>query len=1065
MNNKPTYNELEKKITELKNKHKSELSELKKKHTSEIQDYENIIHRYKKITNISEKAAKAGSWSLDVITNNLICSKGMCNIHGIKQEEFDNTLATLRKYVHPEDIEELTKKSKQTILEKKSLIFEYRILLPNGIVRYIRGTNILIFNTAGDLIKIIGMNMDITAQKETEQKLKSQNKELKETKKQLVIKNQELNSTKKLLEKQKKKIEVSNEKFKKLSKLTFEGILISDGVRLFDMNHSFANMFGYEHSEITPENNFMGKVIPDKYMPIIQEKLKLDYAKPYEIEAIKKDGTKIPVELESRNVTYDNKKIRVTAVRDISERKKVEQELFESEQKLKLIIDSASDAIILHDFDQKIVMVNKEFYQRLEYTQEEAMQLSLEDFHNPKFIKDIPKHTERLIKDGNLILELEHISKSGKKIPTETNARIINLAGKKLILAIGRDITERKKAEQTIKDNFNFLNTLIETIPLPIFYKDANFNYIGGNIAFQNAIGIKFKDLKGKSVFDVSAKKLAQKYNEKDMELYQNPGIQVYESKVQFKDGQLHDIIFHKATFPNNEGDVAGIIGVMLDVTERNQVQQSLKESREQLITERNQFLSLLNTIPEPIYVSDINTNKILFANDAKRKIYGNNLVGKLCFEAIHNLSGICTFCPTVEKLTNRKQAYRWIKDDVAKEKTFLNIEKLIDWQDKQSARFQIGFDITELKNAENEIRKLSVAVEQNPATIAITDTQGKLEYVNPKFTELTGYTFEEAKGNNVNILKSEKTPASTFAELWKTIGRGKIWKGEFVNKKKNGKEFIEYATIAPIFNKKGKIINYIAIKEDITEKKKAQQTLLESEAKLQESNDTKDKFFNIIAHDLRSPFNALLGLSEILLEQDNQFDKEKRKEIIELLNISAKNAFSLLENLLTWSRSQSGGIKYMPEKMYLKEILEETIYNLHEIAKIKNIKITNTISEQELVYADKNMLTTIFRNLISNAIKFTEKNGSINISCKKETNNNSLNIYVSDTGVGIPKDKIKDLFRIEKNTSTAGTENETGTGLGLILCKEFIEKHNGQITVKSELGEGTTFTVFLPQN
>ena len=238
---------------------------------------------------------------------------------------------------------------------------------------------------------------------------------------------------------------------------------------------------------------------------------------------------------------------------------------------------------------------------------------------------------------------------------------------------------------------------------------------------------------------------------------------------------------------------------------------------------------------------------------------------------------------------------------------------------------------------------------------------------------------------------------------------------------------------------------------------------LKESEAKLLKSNKTKDKFFSIIAHDLKNPFNALIGFSDLLLKGHKKYDEGKRERMIKSINDTSKNAFKLLENLLTWSRSQSQNIKYLPKKLNLETLFFETVYQNQGMADKKNIQILYSISGNETIFADKSMINTIFRNLISNAIKFTHKHGTITISSAKHKSSNYLQISVKDTGVGVPPERLDNLFRLDKNTSTYGTENETGTGLGLILCKEFIEKHGGKIWVESELGKGSSFIFSIP--
>lgn len=229
----------------------------------------------------------------------------------------------------------------------------------------------------------------------------------------------------------------------------------------------------------------------------------------------------------------------------------------------------------------------------------------------------------------------------------------------------------------------------------------------------------------------------------------------------------------------------------------------------------------------------------------------------------------------------------------------------------------------------------------------------------------------------------------------------------------------------------------------------------------LQELNATKDKFFSIIAHDLKNPFNTLMGFSELLIQNFGGFPQEKIKEYIGIMFDTAKSSYALLENLLEWSRSQTGRIKVAPEKFDLKSVLDENFDLLINQASKKKIKLISELPTSMEVFADENMINTVIRNLISNAIKYTPEGGNVNVS--EERNESTLTLHISDSGVGISKDNIPKLFRIDQNYSTSGTANETGTGLGLILCNEFILKNKGEIHVKSEVGKGSTFSVQLP--
>lgn len=370
--------------------------------------------------------------------------------------------------------------------------------------------------------------------------------------------------------------------------------------------------------------------------------------------------------------------------------------------------------------------------------------------------------------------------------------------------------------------------------------------------------------------------------------------------------------------------------------------------------------------------------------------------------------------------------------------------------------------DITKRKETEREIRKLSTAVTQSPASIVITDKDGNIEYVNPIFTENTGYTFEEAIGKNPRILKSGHTSADEYKQLWKKISNGLTWKGEFINVRKNGTKYWELAVIAPIKDENGKITNYIAVKEDITKQKEFEDAIKHTNEKLKEANATKDKFFSIIAHDLRTPIGNLYSIAELLNRSMEEHDKENLNYWIKAMFNSSASALGLLDNLLTWSRSQRNIIPFKPERINVYSIVTENIEIINSNAIKKDIHISIQIDKKIEVFADKEMLNTIFRNLLSNAIKFTYQKGSVIISAKIEQDS-YVKIAVADNGVGIGKDDVPNIFKIEYNRSTKGTEGEQGTGLGLVLCKEFVEKNKGKIWVVSEEGKGSTFNFQLP--
>ena len=403
-----------------------------------------------------------------------------------------------------------------------------------------------------------------------------------------------------------------------------------------------------------------------------------------------------------------------------------------------------------------------------------------------------------------------------------------------------------------------------------------------------------------------------------------------------------------------------------------------------------------------------------------------------------------------------KARAYRLIskKEIIIKNNDLIVSENKLKQRNKQL--------IIEKEKAEENEQKFIKTFQNSPNAFSLANLEnGKIIEINDSFTRISGFTKDNVIGktsNDLNVWINNEDRANALEKLRE---EGFIRNMEIQFRTKTG-NIIDIIMASSIIKSNNSLImasEFI----DISDRKKAEQALKESEEKLRESNKTKDKFFSIIGHDLKSPFNAILGFSKILLKKHKDYDNEKREKLIKSVNNSADSAFKLLENLLTWSRSQSGVIKYSPEKLNLKILLFETLFDLQGQADKKNINILDTVSENDIIFADKNMIATVFRNLISNAIKFTNKNGNITISSKKQENSNFIEISVTDTGVGIPKEIIDDLLRIDKNTSTQGTENEAGTGLGLILCKEFVEKHGGKIWIESEIDKGSIFHFTIP--
>lgn len=371
------------------------------------------------------------------------------------------------------------------------------------------------------------------------------------------------------------------------------------------------------------------------------------------------------------------------------------------------------------------------------------------------------------------------------------------------------------------------------------------------------------------------------------------------------------------------------------------------------------------------------------------------------------------------------------------------------------------------LKANESE-EKFRFMTESSSDTIWHLDYNYCFDYVSPADEHMRGFKKEEVIGTTLwSILKPEsveyakKVSSKRFNEEHQGTKTGTI-RFELELKCKDNSWIWTEVNSSPHYNTDGVMIGLNEVTRDISQRKKAEQEILLKNEELKGLIATKDKFFSIIAHDLRSPFNSFLGLTQIMAENLPNMTMPQAQEIAASMSKSATNLYRLLENLLQWSQLQKGALTFNPEVVQLNLMVAESITLVIEPAKNKGIEITTHISDELTGFADSNLLQTIIRNLTYNAVKYTNSGGKINISAKN-TDSKSVEISVQDTGIGMDQMILDNLFRIDIRTSRKGTEGEPCTGLGLVLCKEFVEKHGGEIWVTSEVGKGSTFYFSLP--
>ncbi|MAT58019.1 MAG: hypothetical protein CMF23_08620 [Ignavibacteriae bacterium] len=383
-----------------------------------------------------------------------------------------------------------------------------------------------------------------------------------------------------------------------------------------------------------------------------------------------------------------------------------------------------------------------------------------------------------------------------------------------------------------------------------------------------------------------------------------------------------------------------------------------------------------------------------------------------------------------------------------------------LDYESK--SKEELLEEIRQLKEEKlkNERLLLRTVIDNLPASIYCKDLEGRKTLVNIAELRMIGAkSEEEVLGKTDFDFYPKEIAEGFFADDQLVIQKNEpvINREEYLIDEKGEKRWLLTSKI-PMLDDQGNVIGLVGIGRDITDRVKISKEIQLRNEQLTQLNAEKDKFFSIIAHDLKSPFTGLLGLTELMVESSDSFTKEEFVEYSKSINKASKKLYKLLENLLEWAQVQRGTITFTPMNLDLAQIVGQSIDIIYQRALQKKITIINEITSPQKVYIDEKMTQTVLRNLLSNAVKFTKSGGRVFIKAES-LDEKRLRVSIEDTGVGIPKEDIERLFRIEQKVCSLGTEGESSTGLGLLLCKEFVEMHGGRIWVESEMGKGSKFS------
>ncbi len=725
--------------------------------------------------------------------------------------------------------------------------------------------------------------------------------------------------------------------------------------------------------------------------------------------------------------------------------------------------------IAITNLDGAMIDVNDIFLGTTGYSRDEIIgktPLELDLYKNPK---DREKFVGALLRDGHIPkMEIDFKMKSGEIKTCYISGEFLKIDQKTFLLSTILDITDQKQTETELRMSQKKLGSTLEQAKMGYWEYDIQSDLFTFNDQFYKMLHTSAEKEGG---YTMSSAKYAKRFVHPEFidivgrEIQKaikavNPNFWTeLEHRVFFADGKSGTVSVRIHIIKNQRGETIKTYGFNQDITERKKAEEDLRLSE-------NKFSTAFHISPDSVNINRLSGGCYLDINQGFTKIMGysrEEILGKTSLEI-----NIWVNPDDREKLvkgllihgevTNLEAQFRAKSGEIhiglmSAKKLMINNEECI---------LSITRDISERKQTEEKIRKLSRGVEQSSAAIVITDVNGIIEYVNPKFSEITGYSFDEAAGKKPSILKSGHTTEDEYRELWQTIINKKEWRGNFLNKKKSGELYWESASISSIINNKGEITNFIAVKEDITEMKKITDELIAAKDKAEEMNRIKSYFYANISHELRTPFVGIMGFAEFLKEQLK--DPEER-EMAEVIFNSSKRLTDTLNKILDITKLEFDKTKINLQKVDVSDLINQVQILYSKTASQHNTEIiTNHYVDQIYIQTDENLLQEILSNLVNNAVKYT-RDGLIEIITNKinKQNNNFLRIQVKDNGIGIPKEK-QDLIWLEFRQASEGFGRSfEGTGLGLSITKKYTKLLNGEVYVESEPGKGSTFTVEFP--
>ena len=890
----------------------------------------------------------------------------------------------------------------------------------------------------------------------------------------------------------------------------------SDGIYIFDtdgnvkqVNDAFCRMLDYTKEELLAMNVAQWNTQWPK-QELLARIAALGASNPiFETRHRRRDGSSIDVEVSASRVEVDGQQLVYNSARDITERKRTEAAFhtiagtavtnvgapFFQETTSSLCKLLEADCVILG----KLVEGNRvqALGMQLDGKVIEHFDYALpgtpcEDASNQGYCEFPENIQQRYPSDSDLVnmgaeayVGAPTRGKDGKVngiLCAIFRHKLAPQAMRKEVMEIiaaraGAEI-ERQQAEQALRESEERWSFALEGAGDGVWDWDMQTGKVVYSRRYKEMLGFPADaDWRGLSEWTERVNPEDLRHAMMDLETYLDGKSPLYavEYRMLCKDGNWKWVSARGMVVSRAEdGRPQRMIGTHTDITERKQAAETVRISEARLRL-------LLDSAAEAIYGVDIQGN-CSFCNPACLQMLGyrhaDELIGKNMHQQIHYKYQDETPYP-VEKCRIYQAFLQGVNTHVEGE-VFWRADgsnfPVECWSHPQFHHGQVVgavvtfMDITERMEANKKLVKLSKAVENSPASVVITDLNGTIEYVNPKFTAVTGYAAQEAIGQNPRILKSGTLSPRFYGKLWETILAGKVWQGEFHNKKKNGESYFEVATISPIRDEKGVITHFVAVKEDVTERKRTDQELKKSMAAAEAANRAKSEFLANMSHEIRTPMNAIIGFSHLCLQSELA---PEQQGYLEKVYRSANSLLGVINDILNFSKVEAGKLEVEKTHFHLDYVLGGVAAVTGLRAEEKGLDLQFDCG-REIPYTlvgDPLRLGQVLNNLVSNAIKFT-KAGAVVVQVKVESQDAAqgeapghvvLGFTVSDSGIGMTPEQIGKLFQSFSQADASTTRKYGGTGLGLAISKNLVELMGGTMWVESTPGKGSVFAFNLP--